>query len=146
MIYKYQKITDEYTTYTLNEPDLNESELKITELCTIDGFTYVNVPDGIILPEQNENIILEEVIMTDELKKQIKESSPHIKLSYKRLRDRIREKYSIDDELYLSRILHGSALGTYILQENEPEKISTYQTWVEECREIARLERVALGL
>ena len=50
-IYKYQKISDAYTTYILAEPDyeLLGLEDRITELCTIDGVTYVSVPDGITL-------------------------------------------------------------------------------------------------
>ena len=46
-IYKYQKITDQFTTHCLVEPDYNllETEDRITELCTIDGVTYVSVPE-----------------------------------------------------------------------------------------------------
>ena len=48
IIYKYQKISDAYTTYLLAEPDyeLLGLEDRITELCTIDGVTYVSVPDA----------------------------------------------------------------------------------------------------
>jgi hypothetical protein len=85
-IYKYQKITDQYTTYLLAEPDYNllgeEFEDRITELCVIDGITYVSVPDTITLPVQLEIIsnTLEEVVLTAELLDQIKNTSCHVAL------------------------------------------------------------------
>ena len=79
-IYKYQKISGQYTTYILAEPDYDGLclESRITELCTIDGVTYVSVPDGITLPEQPEQITVEEVALTDELKAAIRLASPHV--------------------------------------------------------------------
>ena len=57
-IYRYKRVTDQYTTYCLVEPDYNQLAIegRITELCTIDGLTYVSVPDGVELPEQPETI------------------------------------------------------------------------------------------
>ena len=153
MILKYQKIFKAYddrhsTTITLVEPDYEETEQRITELCTIGDDTYVHIPDGCVLPEQpfDIDVGMETVTLTPELKEEIKALSPHIRLSYKRLQDRIRSRYSIEDEQYLTRITVGSLSGTYTMQADEPGLIAEYQAWVEECREIARLERTALGL
>jgi hypothetical protein len=148
MILKYQKVTDSITTYVLREPDCNEGDSRITELCTIGDDTYVHVPDDVILQEQPFPVetTLEQVVLTDELKKEIKAISPHVQLSYKRLQERIRSKYDIEDEQYLTRISVGNLMGAYELLEGESDLIAEYQAWVEECREIARLERVALGL
>ena len=148
MILKYQKVTDQYTTHALIEPDYQDEEPRVMELCTIGIDTYVHVPDGLVLPEQpfNVDVSLESVSLTSELKEEIKNESPHIRLSYSRLQDRIRSKYSIEDEQYLTRIAIGALTGVYTMQEDEPGLIAEYQAWVEECREIARLERVALGL
>ena len=146
MIIKYIKITNEYTTYTLREPNYQEDEPRCTELCTIDGYTYVNVPDSVILHDQPEQITVESVTLTNELREEIKALSPHVRLSYARLQERIRSKYSIEDEQYFTRISVGSLSGTYTMQDDEPGLIAEYQAWVEESREIARLERVALGL
>jgi len=146
MIYEYQKQTDEYTTYLLIKPTDNESNEVGTELATIDNITYVYIPDDQILPEQPEQITVTETILTDELKSQIKEICPHVKLSYNRLIERIRSRYTLDDEQYFSRISIGALSGTYVMEDDEPGLITAYQAWVEECREIARLERVALGL
>jgi len=146
MILKYQKITDNFTTHTLQEPDYKDSDVRCTELCTIGADTYVHVPDSLVLPEQPDVLDISAVSLTPELREEIKAASPAVRLSHKRLQDRIRSRYSIEDEQYLTRITVGFLSGTYEMQEDEPGLIAAYQTWVEECREIARLERVALGL
>ena len=50
-IARYQKISDEYTTHRLRH-SAGEDEPTPVELCEIDGWTYVALPDGIVLPEQ----------------------------------------------------------------------------------------------
>jgi len=148
MIIKYKKVQDEYTTHTLLEPDYKDSDVRCTELCTLDDFTYVNVPVGVTLPTQPANIqaSVTQVVLTDELKKKKKKLSPHIQLSYARLQERIRSKYSQEDEVYFTRISIGALSGTYTMMPDEPGLISAYQDWVEESREIARVERSNLGL
>ena len=151
MILKYQKALEIFddrhsTTYTLREPDYQDDDPRCTELCTIAEDTYVHVPDSVTLPVQPEQITVSTVNLTDALKAEIKVLSPHVRLSYSRLQDRIRTKYNIEDEQYLTRISIRALSGTYVMQDDEPGLITAYQTWVEECREIARLERVALGL
>lgn len=142
MIIKYQKQTDKYTTYTLVTPE----DSGCTELCTLDSITYVHVPDSVTLPDQPEQITVEEVTLTPELKEQIKAASRHVQLSYKRLQERIRSRYSLEDEQYLTRISVGALSGAYKMQDDEPGLIADYQAWVEQCREIARQERAAWGL
>ena len=134
-IYKYQKVTDEYTTYCLVEPDYNllEAEDRITELCTIDGVTYASVPDSITLPEQPEQITVEEVELTDELKAAIKSASPHVQLINDRVVSKIREVYSLNDEIKMIRL--------------SPSAESTaYNEYVEACREWGRVAKANLGL
>jgi len=101
MIYKYKKIQDEFTTHTLKEPDYQEGDPRITELCAIGDVTYVHVPEDLVLPEQSDEIdaTLEAVTLTDELKAEIKALSPHVRLINARVVEKIREKYSQDDEL-----------------------------------------------
>ena len=50
----------------------------------------------------------------------------------------IRNKYSIDTEQKLSRILHGMALGTYTPLPGEMEQVAEYQIYVEGCRETGK--------
>jgi hypothetical protein len=151
MILKYQKIIEKFTdgsstTHRLQEPDYQEGSTRCTELCTIGFDTYVHVPDDLVLPEQPDVLDMEAVSLTPELREEIKAASPHVRLSYKRLQERIRSRYSVEDEQYLTRISIGDLAGTYTMQEDEPTLVAAYQAWVEECREIARLERVGWGL
>ena len=134
-IYKYQKIVDDYTTYCLVEPDYNllETEDRITELCTIDGITYVSVPESITLPEQPEQITVEEVELTDELKESIKSASPHVQLINERVVAKIREIYSLNDEIKMIRL-------------SPSEESTAYNDYVEECRDWGRAAKANLGL
>ena len=134
-IYKYQKITDQFTTYCLVEPDYNllEAEDRITELCTIVGVTYASVPDSITLPEQPEQITVEEVVLTEELKAAIKAASPHVQLVNERIVARIRERYSLNDEIKMIRL-------------SPSEESTAYNEYVEACREWGRVAKANLGL
>jgi hypothetical protein len=134
-LYKYQKITDNFTTYALAEPDYNllETEDRITELCTIEGVTYVSVPDSIILPAQPEEITTEEAALTEELIADIRAVSLHILLINDRVVAKIRERYSVNDELKLLRI-------------GLSEESTVYNDYIEECRAWGRGEKAKLGL
>ena len=134
-IYKYQKITDQFTTHCLVEPDYNllETEDRITELCTIDGITYVSVPDSIILPAQPEQITVEEVVLTEELKAAIKSASPHVQLINDRVVSKIREVYSLNDEIKMIRL-------------SPSEESTAYNEYVETCRDWGRVAKANLGL
>jgi hypothetical protein len=136
-IYGYQKVTNEYTTITLREPDRAQSDAPgITELCTIGGITYVAVPDEITLPEQPVEVAatLAEAVLTDELKEAIKAASPHVQLINERVVERIRQRYGINEELKLLRL--GALSPNY----------ETYCDYVEECREWGRTEKQKIGL
>jgi hypothetical protein len=134
-IYKYQKITDQFTTYCLVEPDYNllETEDRITELCTINGVTYASIPDGIILPEQPEQITVEEVELTDELKAAIRLASPHVQLIDERVVMKIREKYSVNDEIKLIRL-------------GASDDFTAYNDYVETCRAWGAAAKARLGV
>lgn len=143
-IIRYQKASDAYTTYTLATP--NESGC--TELCTLDGYTYVAVPDGVVLPDQPTEIAatVEPVTLTDELREQIKAASPHCQLIAQRMVDQIRAQYSVDDELFYARIMIGAAAGMYEFQSGELDEVAAFKTHVETVREWGRAARAALGL
>lgn len=130
-IYKYQKRTDAHTTHCLVEPDYKEGEERITELCTIEGDTYVSVPDGITLLPQPEQIKVEAVTLTEELAVFITASSPHTQLIKSRVVDRIREKYSADDEIKMLR------LGRCVETE-------AYYAFVDACRAWGKVEKEKL--
>lgn len=123
---------------------------RCTELCTLDdGYTYVSVPDGVTLPQEQPASVaasLEPVTLADALREQIKAASPHTQLIARRVVDRIRERYSVDDELYFARIMIGSQSGLYTLEPGEMDEVTTFKTWVEAARQWGRDQRAALGL
>jgi len=144
IIVGYKKHTDTYTTYTLATPD----DANCTELCTLDGTTYVAVPDGVTLPEQPQEIAdsVQTVTLTPELREAIKAASPHCRLIAYRMQERIRALYSAEDEMYLARIAVGQLCSTYTLEPGEADLIDAYQNHVGSCRAWGRAQRGALGL
>jgi len=61
-LYKYLKAIDQYTTYTLITPENDfEAESVSVELGTIDGETYVLIPENTTLPEDQPEQIAESV-------------------------------------------------------------------------------------
>ena len=99
------------------------------------GEAYISVPDGVTLPEQPEIIAqsLSEVVVTDDLKQQIKKASVHVQLINQCVRNKIAEKYLVEDEIKFMRLgLMGPA--------------SDYYQYVEECRNWGKAEKAKLGL
>jgi hypothetical protein len=153
MLKRYKKIIGEYTIFRIIPPHYdyhNENYDKLTtliELCTLDdGYTYVFIPDNIELPEQPKEITIENFELTNEIKDKIKKNSHHIQLIHDNLIKRIRSKYSIDDEQYFARICSTSLNNLYNISDDEIEQIKTYNNWIEECRNLARIERSKYGL
>ena len=130
-IYKYRKTTDKYTTHSLLGPE-NE---QITELCTINGETFVSVPDGVKLPVQPTAITgsVINVDLTDDEKDKIRQASPHVRLINQRVVEKIRKRYDINDELKMLRI--GLTAET-----------SEYFAYCEECVAWGTAEKKKLGL
>lgn len=106
------------------------------ELCTIDGVTYVSVPDDAELPiDQPAEIsdTIETVVMTDELRELIKVNSTHVWLIDDRVKDKIAERYSFTDELKMQRM------------SPSPE-FEEYNAYVEVCRTWGYTQKTELGL
>lgn len=118
----------------------------ITDLADLDGWRYVAVPDDVtpIIPDVITT--WESVILTEELREQIKAASPHYQLIAEQVIKKIRDKYNIDTELYIARIAVGALRGTYTLQAGESDLIAQYQIDVETAREWGRQQRANLGL
>ena len=135
MILKYQKIIDDYTTHALIEPD-DQDDQHITELCVIGNDTYVHVPEQMVLPEQSFDIdvTLESVILTDELRNEISVLSPHVRLINKRVVEKIRSRYSENDEMKrLRQLAQGVDCPEYI-------------NHIESCRAWGKTEKEKIGL
>ena len=119
-----------------------------TELATVDGVTYVSIPDGVDLPDQSDEVApsVSKVTLSGALLETVKAASPHVRLILQRMIDRIRERYTIDDEMYFARIGVGVATGLYTFQAGEQEALMEFGLFVEEVRQWGRDQRAALGL
>lgn len=147
-IYAYQKVSNDWTTIQMALPDNQglDDALRCTELCTLDGVTYVAVPDEVVLPDQPAEISVGVVTLTDALKDQIKAASVHIALIAERMVDKIRSKYTVDDELYFARIGLGGLMGLYEPTTSEQSAVQEFGAFVEGVRQWGRDERAKLGL
>lgn len=123
-----------------------DDALRCTELCTIDGVTYVAVPDEVVLPDQPAEISVSVVTLTDELREQIKAASVHVAVISERMVDKIRAKYTVDDELYFARIGLGGLMGLYVPTTSEQTATQEFGAFVEGVRQWGRDERQKLGL
>lgn len=107
-----------------------------TELCTIEGVTYVCLPGGLAMPADQPAEIsasIQVVALTDELRDAIRAASPHFALINARVVEQIRARYSQDDEIKCLRLAPS------------PET-SAWNAWVEDCRAWGRDQKAALGL
>jgi hypothetical protein len=148
-IYSYTKYVDKDTSKVLELPIDADNNHVGTELATIDGVTYVSIPDTDTLPnKQHEKIStsVKLVTMTPELKTAIKAESPHAKLISARIIEKIREKYTVDHELYLARIGVGQQQGLYIPTASELQELKDFGVFVEGIRAWGNAERTKLGL
>jgi hypothetical protein len=147
-IYSYQKHINSITTKLIKLPEEAGQSIG-TELATIDGLTYIVLPAEVSLPiDQPVEIAasIQGVTLTPELREMIKAASPHCQLINQRVIDRIRERYSVDDEAYFSRIGIGVALGIYEFEAGENAMLIEFGNYVEQCRQWGREQRAALGL
>jgi hypothetical protein len=149
----YRKATDSITTHTLRLPQPEkQGEQAGQELCTLsDGRTVVALFDGYTLPADQPAAIRAsiEVLpepLPDDLRAEIRQASPHMRLIATRLIERIRAKYTQDDERFLTRIACGQALGTRTMTPDEQAMIADYQATAESARAWARAEREKLGV
>ena len=146
--YKYTKIVEEGpfgTTKAIVLPEIDGQRIG-NELGAIDGETYVSLPTDSVLPEQLPEINCQPVTMTEELKSALKAINPHCKLVDQQIREKIREKYDAEDEMYLSRISVGNLMGIYTYLPGEQQAVFEYGAYVESVREWAREERAKVGL
>ena len=146
MIYAYTKVSTPYTIIQMAMPYEMDSENQCTELCTLDGVTYVSVPDSVTLPDQPAELTITEATITPELRDAIKAESPHCRLITERMEMRISSKYSLSDEQYFARIGVGAALGAYTFAPGEQDELLAFGAYVEAARQWGRDERAKLGL
>ena len=106
------------------------------ELATIDGVTYVALPDGAALPgNQPAEIVgsIQAVVLTDAVREQIKAACPIVRLINSQIQERITSLYSVGDEIKLLRTAPSA-------------EFEAYNTFVEDCRAWGREQKALLGL
>lgn len=106
------------------------------------------MPDGVALPEQLPQVAatLAPVTLTPELRDRLRATSPHCALISERMVQKIRARYSIDDEMFFARIGVGAATGMYQPTAGELAEMQMFGEFVEGVRQWGRAERVKLGL
>jgi len=136
-ILRYRRYADALVTRSLRLPSGPSHEPLGTELATLDdGYTYVSLPDGAALPQDQPAEIagsVEAVTLSADQVAAIKAASPHVQLIRARVRERIASRYQIEDEIKLLRTAPS------------PEA-AAYNAWAEECRAWGREQKAALGL
>ena len=137
-IIAYRKSIDNTYTRELLLPEDDNRQRLGTELATVDGFTYVSIPDGAVLPADQPKEIAStvEVLsmpLADDLRYSICLASPHVKLIDIRVVEKIRARYAIEDEIKL-------------LRTGPSDSFNQWNAYVEECRAWGRAEKAALGL
>ena len=136
-IIAYRKYIDALITRELRLPlDANQHPLG-TELATLaDGLTYVSLPVGAVLPNDQPAEIaasIATVTLTPAQILDIHAASPHVKLINQRVQEKIAALYSLTDEIKLLRTAPS------------PE-FAAYNAHAESCRAWGRAEKVKLGL
>lgn len=130
-IIAYRKLVTTMITRELHLPD------GATELATLkSGNTYVCLPDGATLPPDQPAEIaasIQPVTPDVELIDEIKAASPHVRLINQRVQERIRARYSAEDEIKCLRLAPS------------PET-TAWNDHVETCRSWGREQKAALGL
>ena len=144
-IVSYRKAFDQHTTYRLATPDGAEC----TELCEIDGVTYVSVPDGTELPYQPEQIAASVAVVVPDatLRARIKAASPHCQLIKDRGHQRLIEAgYSIEDQTKLDRLLSVEGSGRVTLSAGQVAALDAYTAVSLAADAWASEQYAALGL
>lgn len=135
-IFAYQKYIDALITRELQLPVDASNQRLGTELATLDGITYVSLPDGVTLPAEQPPEIAASVLpvtLDTTLRDAIANASPHARLIRSRVAAAIAEQYSIGDEIKLLRTAPS------------PE-FDAYNAFVEDRRAWGRGLKVELGL
>lgn len=145
-IYQYEKQITAGANGTVIDFVRSEGDTQPMELCTINGTTYLSVPDGYVIPTQPVDISFAPVVMTEDLRETIKTNSRAVQLITEEVQKLIRNKYSLEDEQYFSRIGVGAALGAYTFLTGEQEALLAFGNYVEECRQYGKTKRAELGL
>ena len=136
-IISYRKYIDALVTREIALHEDSGTHLRIgQEIATVDGLTYIALPDGASLPAAQPSEIaasIAPVTLTDALREQLKAASPIVRMINAQVEERIAAHYSTGDEIKLLRTAPS------------PE-FEAYNAFVEDCRAWGRQQKAAIGL
>ena len=131
-LYRYQPIYDKHTRIDANLPENAIIHLSNDQLEEFDNYQYVAFEEK--APEQPKGIILEEVVLTAELKEKLRKNSSHWQRYKERVIEKIREKYSLDDEINI------------IKTTEDKTKITEYDEYVKSVKDYYAKYKANLGI
>lgn len=132
-IFVYQKYIDAVRTVEFRFPEDENHQRIGNELATLGDDTYVSIPEDQEIPSQPAEISAREVVLTPELKQQISDASPLVRLIRCKVSEKISAKYSIGDEIKLIRTAPSA-------------EFDAYNAYAEDCRAWGREQKALLGL
>lgn len=132
-IVAYQKFIDNLRTVELEYPQDEDGKRLGVELATVEGVTYVFLPEGATLPSQPEEITVVPVELNPVLKLAITEASPYVRMIRQMVSEKIAARYSFGDELKLIRTAPSA-------------EFEAYNEYAEECRAWGREQKALIGL
>jgi hypothetical protein len=117
--YKFRQIINSVTTLSLVEPDYQLLGLvdRVRVIGELDGFIYVEVPDSITLPSSQPVELVEANYKEDKIDAQVV--------------DKIRNRYSVSDEIKLLRTAPSA-------------EATAWNGYVEECRAWGKAQKEML--
>lgn len=117
--YKFRQIINSVTTLSLVEPDYKLLGLvdRVRVIGELDGFIYVEVPDSITLPSSQPVELVEANYKEDKIDAQVV--------------DKIRNRYSVSDEIKLLRTAPSA-------------EATAWNGYVEECRAWGKAQKEML--
>lgn len=117
--YKFRQIINSVTTLSLVEPDYQLLGLvdRVRVIGELDGFIYVEVPDSITLPSSQPVELVEANYKEDKIDAQVV--------------DKIRNRYSVSDEIKLLRTAPSA-------------EATAWNGYVEECRAWGKAQKEIL--
>ena len=149
----YRKHVTAMLTHDIVLPASTDGEPVAQELATLpDGRTVAALFNGAELDAEAQHAEVASTIeqlpqpLPSDLRDQIREASPHVRLINTQTQDRIRAKYSAEDEMKFSRIGTGQALGIYKMSDSEKLALAEFGAYLEECRQWGKEKRAKFGL
>ncbi len=132
----YRKHIDALITRELRLPEGANHQRLGQEIATVDGITYVSLPDGATLPTDQPAEIaasIQTVTLSEPLREAIKAASPQVRVINAMVTEKIAAQYSLADEIKLLRTAPSAEFEAYNLH-------------AEACRGWGRAQKAALGL